>query len=54
MGLRLNNLLQDMLEFLAQFRRQIFVTVDRLMTAEPEYIVMGMSLETFFGGWGIS
>ena len=21
------------------------------MTAEPEYVVMGMSLETFFGGW---
>merc|ERR1740117_2134524 len=42
---------EDMLEFLAQFRRQIFVTIDRLMTAEPQYIVMGMSLETFFGGW---
>jgi len=42
---------EDMLEFLAQFRRQIFVTVDRLMTAEPQYIMMGMSLETFFGGW---
>lgn len=42
---------EDMLEFLAQFRRQIFVTVDRLMTAEPQYIIMGMSLETFFGGW---
>merc|ERR1711959_163601 len=42
---------EDMLEFLAQFRRQIFITVDRLMTAEPEYITMGMSLETFFGGW---
>ncbi len=21
------------------------------MTAEPQYIIMGMSLETFFGGW---
>eukprot|EP01065_Artemidia_motanka_P047452 TRINITY_DN7440_c0_g1_i1.p1 TRINITY_DN7440_c0_g1~~TRINITY_DN7440_c0_g1_i1.p1 ORF type:complete len:372 (+),score=134.89 TRINITY_DN7440_c0_g1_i1:56-1117(+) len=41
----------DMLEFLEQFRRQIFVTVDRVMTAEPEYLIMGMSLETFFGGW---
>lgn len=41
----------DMLEFLAQFRRQILTTVDRLMTSEPQYIVMGMSLETFFGGW---
>ena len=42
---------EDMLEFLAQFRRQILITVDRLMTAEPQYIIMGMSLETFFGGW---
>lgn len=41
----------DMLEFLAQFRREIFRTIDRSMTAEPEYIIMGMSLETFFGGW---
>jgi len=21
------------------------------MTAEPQYIIMGMSLENFFGGW---
>jgi len=42
---------EDMLNFLAMFRRQIFITVDRLMTAEPQYIIMGMSLETFFGGW---
>lgn len=41
----------DMLEFLTQFRREIFHTVDSVMTAEPEYIIMGMSLETFFGGW---
>lgn len=41
----------DMLEFLAQFRREIFRTVDRCMTSEPEMIIMGMSLETFFGGW---
>lgn len=42
---------EDMLNFLAMFRKQIFTTVDRLMTAEPQYIIMGMSLETFFGGW---
>ena len=42
---------KDMLEFLTMFRRQLFATVDRLMTAEPQYIIMGMSLETFFGGW---
>mmetsp|Transcript_38905 Transcript_38905/g.70163 ORF Transcript_38905/g.70163 Transcript_38905/m.70163 type:complete len:372 (+) Transcript_38905:48-1163(+) len=42
---------KDMLNFLKMFRKQIFTTVDRLMTAEPQYIIMGMSLETFFGGW---
>jgi len=42
---------EDMLNFLAMFRKQIYITVDRLMTAEPQYIIMGMSLETFFGGW---
>jgi maleate isomerase len=42
---------EDMLHFLTMFRRQLFTTVDRLMTAEPQYIIMGMSLETFFGGW---
>merc|ERR1712224_1130916 len=41
----------DMLNFLEAFRKQIYSTVDRLMTAEPQYIIMGMSLETFFGGW---
>jgi len=42
---------EDMLNFLTMFRKQIYMTVDRLMTAEPQYIIMGMSLETFFGGW---
>ncbi|OLQ05060.1 Copia protein [Symbiodinium microadriaticum] len=42
---------EDMLHFLQLFRKQIFTTVDRLMTSEPQYIIMGMSLETFFGGW---
>lgn len=42
---------EDMLHFLTMFRKQLFTTVDRLMTAEPQYIIMGMSLETFFGGW---
>mmetsp|Transcript_19371 Transcript_19371/g.42279 ORF Transcript_19371/g.42279 Transcript_19371/m.42279 type:complete len:353 (+) Transcript_19371:77-1135(+) len=42
---------EDMLNFLEMFRKQIYVTVDRLMTSEPQYIIMGMSLETFFGGW---
>lgn len=34
-----------------QFRKEIMHTVDVGMTAEPEYLIMGMSLETFFGGW---
>jgi len=42
---------EDMLNFLTMFRREIMKTVDRVMTAEPEYIIMGMSAETFFGGW---
>ena len=42
---------EDMLRFLTTFRGQLFSTVDALMTAEPQYIIMGMSLETFFGGW---
>lgn len=42
---------EDMLNFLAQFRKEILRTIDIGMTAEPEYIIMGMSLETFFGGW---
>jgi len=42
---------EDMLTFLVQFRKEILRTVDIGMTAEPEYLIMGMSLETFFGGW---
>jgi maleate isomerase len=42
---------EDMLNFLTMFRKHLFSTVDNLMTAEPQYIIMGMSLETFFGGW---
>jgi maleate isomerase len=42
---------EDMLEFLVQFRKEIMYTVDVAMTAEPEYLIMGMSAETFFGGW---
>lgn len=42
---------EDMLHFLTMFRKHLISTVDSLMTAEPQYIIMGMSLETFFGGW---
>jgi len=27
----------------ARFRKQLFTTVDRLMTAEPQYIIMGIT-----------
>lgn len=42
---------EDMLRFLAMFKKQLYTTLDSLMTAEPQYIIMGMSLGTFFGGW---
>jgi maleate isomerase len=42
---------EDMLEFLEAFRKEIMYTIDVAMTAEPEYLIMGMSAETFFGGW---
>jgi maleate isomerase len=42
---------EDMLEFLKSFRRHLYSTIDRVMTSEPQYIIMGMSAETFFGGW---
>lgn len=35
---------------LAQVRQEIRAAVERVMTAEPDYLVMGMSSETFWGG----
>lgn len=35
---------------LVQIREEIMHAVDRVMTAEVEYLVMGMSAETFWGG----
>lgn len=35
---------------LAQIREEIVHAVDRVMTCEPDYLVMGMSAETFWGG----
>ncbi|MCX6130365.1 MAG: arylmalonate decarboxylase [Proteobacteria bacterium] len=35
---------------LDQIREEIIHAVDRVMTAEVEYLVMGMSAETFWGG----
>lgn len=37
-------------ELLAQIREEIVHAVDRVMTCEPDYLVMGMSAETFWGG----
>lgn len=35
---------------LEQIRGEIDLACDRVMTAEPDYLVMGMSAETFWGG----
>ena len=35
---------------LDQIRDEIAASVERVMTAEPDYMVMGMSAETFWGG----
>ena len=39
-----------MLEFLDQLRLELDHAVDRCCTAEPQFLIMGMSAETFFGG----
>ncbi|GAB3430260.1 maleate cis-trans isomerase family protein [Actinophytocola sediminis] len=36
--------------FLADLREQIAVAVESVLTCEPDYLVMGMSAETFWGG----
>ena len=35
---------------LAQIREEIVHAIDRVVTCEPDYLVMGMSAETFWGG----
>jgi maleate isomerase len=35
---------------LEQIRAEIHLACDRVLTAEPDYLVMGMSAETFWGG----
>ena len=37
-------------ELLVQLRAEMELAVKRVMTAEPDYLVMGMSAETFWGG----
>ena len=38
------------LRLLDQIREEIGPSVQRIMTAEPDYMIMGMSSETFWGG----
>ena len=37
-------------DLLVQLRHEMPLAVQRVMTAEPDYLVMGMSAETFWGG----
>ena len=37
-------------DLLVQIREEMELAVKRVMTAEPDYLVMGMSAETFWGG----
>ncbi len=41
---------EGMLRLLEQIRAEIGNAVDRVMTAQPDYMVMGMSAETFWDG----
>jgi maleate isomerase len=41
---------EGMLRLLDQIRAEIAAACERVMTAEPDYMVMGMSAETFWGG----
>ena len=41
---------EGMRRLLEQIRAEIGGAVERVMTAEPDYMVMGMSAETFWGG----
>lgn len=40
----------DFEELMVRIRAELFQAVDRVMTARPTAIVMGMSSETFWGG----
>ncbi|MFY1702839.1 maleate cis-trans isomerase family protein [Micromonospora sp. WMMA1923] len=37
-------------EFLAELRTELGAAIDRVMTAKPDGMIMGMSAETFWGG----
>jgi maleate isomerase len=40
----------DFTRLIEAVRRELLFAVDRVMTAEPQHLVMGMSSETFWGG----
>ncbi|MAI46393.1 MAG: arylmalonate decarboxylase [Hyphomicrobiaceae bacterium TMED74] len=40
----------DFEQLMVRIRAELMVAVDRAMTAKPDYLVMGMSSETFWGG----
>ena len=41
---------EDFEKLLDQIRQEINAACDRVLTCEPDYLVMGMSAETFWGG----
>ena len=40
----------DFEQLMVRIRAELMVAVDRAMTAKPDYLIMGMSSETFWGG----
>ena len=40
----------DFTRLIDNVRRELLFAVDRVMTAEPQHLIMGMSSETFWGG----
>ena len=40
----------DFLRVISQIRAEIAFAIERVVTCEPDYLVMGMSAETFWGG----
>jgi maleate isomerase len=41
---------EDFTRLIDNVRRELLSAVDRVMTAEPDHLIMGMSSETFWGG----
>src|SRR5579864_1734112 len=44
----------DFVRLIDTVRREIMSAVDRVMTCEPDHLIMGMSSETFWKGKGIT